>query len=156
MRDYDDMPYIVIERHSGGMGPFVWGALIGAGVALLVAPRSGAETQDEIRRNVRRIRDTAEGRVTGARETVTGTVTRTRNRIFDRIDSVRGTFEEQADRARDAVDTGRRAARDARSELERRVAEAKAAAAAARPPEDVDLAATEVGIEESDERPELG
>ena len=152
MRDYDDLPYIVIERHSGGMGPFVWGALVGAGVALLLAPRSGAETQDEIRRNVRRIRDTAEDRVNEAR----GTVTRTRDRIVDRIDAVRSTFEEQADRARDAVDTGRRAARDARSELERRVAEAKAAAATPQSPPDVDIVVTEVIVEESDERPELG
>lgn len=154
MRDYDDLPYIVIERHSGGMGPFVWGALIGAGVALLLAPRSGNETQDEIRRTARRIRDTAEGRVND----VTGTVSRTRSRIVDRIDSVRSTFEEQADRARDAVDTGRRAARDARSELERRVAEAKAASApppsTSRP--DVDVVVTEVTLEGSDERPELG
>lgn len=153
MRDYDDMPYIVIERRSGGMGAFVWGALLGAGAALLLAPRSGAETQSEIRRNVQRIRDTAEGTVTGARDTVT----RTRNRIFDRIDSVRSTFEEQADRARDAVDTGRRAARDARSELERRVAEAKSAAAPPLDSEpDVDVVVTEVIVEENDERPGLG
>ena len=154
MRDYDDMPYIVIERHRGGMTPFLWGALLGAGAALLLAPRSGAETQDEISRNVRRIRDTAEGRVTDARDTVT----RTRDRLVDRIDSVRSTFEEQADRARDAVDTGRRAARDARTELERRVAEAKAAAAApsADSQPDVDVVVTEVIVEDSDERPELG
>ena len=31
------------------MGSFLLGALLGAGVALLVAPRSGAETQEEIR-----------------------------------------------------------------------------------------------------------
>jgi gas vesicle protein len=150
MRDHDDLPYIVIERHSGGVGGFVWGALIGAGLALLLAPRSGAETQEEIRTRVQRIRDGAEGRVNEARDTVTGTVARTRSRIFDQIDSVRSTLEEQADRARDAVETGRRAARDARSELERKVAEAKAAAPR------VDFSDRGPTLEKSDEQSELG
>lgn len=154
MRDYDDLPYIVIERHSGGMGAFVWGALIGAGAALLLAPRSGAETQDEIRRRVTRIRNEAEGRVNGARDTVT----RTRDRFFDQFDSVRSTVEEQANRARDAVETGRRAARDARSELERRVADARSAASSSveGTPPDTDVVVTEVFVEKSDERPDLG
>jgi gas vesicle protein len=125
MRDYDEVPYVVIERHGSGAAPFLWGVIVGAGIALLLAPRSGAETQEEIRQRVRRVRDAAEDRVTGARDTVTGAVTRTRDRIQDRIDSVRGAVETRTEQARDALDAGRRAARDARSELERRVADAK-------------------------------
>jgi gas vesicle protein len=116
MRDSDDLPYVVIERERGGVEPFLWGALLGAGVALLMAPRSGAETQREIRGRVRNLRDTAEGRVNDARDTLRGAVDRTRGEVLDRFHSVRG-----------AVDAGRRAARDARSELERRLSDAKSA-----------------------------
>lgn len=161
MRDHDDLPYIVIERHSGGAAPFLWGALIGAGIALLLAPRSGAETQEEIRSRVLRLRSEAEGRVNEARDRVT----RTRGRIFDRIDSVRSAIEEQADRARDAVDTGRRVAKDARSELERRLAEAKGGYGSrgddglgrvAGGASEADMPGNDVFADEADERQDLG
>lgn len=166
MGEYDDLPYIVIERRSGGAGAFLWGALLGAGVALLLAPRSGDETQEELRQGVQRLRDTATGRVNEARDTVTGAVTRTRNRIYDRIDAVRGDLEERTLQAREAIDAGRRAAREARSELERRVSEAKDGYEAAsdalrgtpRPPAppQADVVVTEVVVEELDVRPDMG
>ncbi len=50
MRDHDETPYIVIEREGGGgLGSFILGALVGAGLALLFAPQSGEETQEEIK-----------------------------------------------------------------------------------------------------------
>jgi gas vesicle protein len=128
MRDHDDLPYIVIERRSAGLGPFVWGTLIGAAAALLLAPRSGAETQEDIRRSVRRARSAAEDRIDTARTTVE----RTRERIEDQIGSVRGKvddvkerLESRAEQAMDIVDDGRRAARDVRDEVERRIANAR-------------------------------
>lgn len=155
MRDYDDAPYIVIERRSGGFTPFLWGALLGAGAALLLAPRSGEETQEEIRRNAMRLRSAAEGRVTTAREAVH----RTRDRVQDRVDTVRGAIETRADQARQALDAGRRAARDARSELERRVAEAKQSyadlAGAARADSDGESTPIVVVSVEAEGRPDL-
>ncbi|HET7275347.1 MAG TPA: YtxH domain-containing protein [Longimicrobiaceae bacterium] len=149
MRDYDDVPYIVIERHSAGVAPFVWGALIGAGIALFMAPRSGEETQEEIRQRVRRMRDSAEGRVNDVRDSFTGAVSRTRGRMRDQIDS-----------ARDAVDSGRQAARDARRDLEERVASVKGGRRdEGRPMESMDgpdVVITEVTIEEEEIRPDLG
>ena len=161
MRDYDDLPYIVIERRSGGAAPFLWGALLGAGAALLLAPRSGEQTQEEIRERVRRIRSAAEDRVTEARSTVTEAITRTRDELQERIDTVRDTIDSRTTRARDAVDAGRRAARDARSELQRRVAEAKESYSAVsgtanggigegNPP------AADLRADEGDDRAELG
>ena len=127
MRDYDDYPHIVIERDRGGFGPFLWGALLGAGAALLLAPRTGADTQRELRERARALRDAAEGRVSDARDSVSGAVERARGEVTDRISNVRDAIETRADQARSAVEAGRRAAMDARSDLERRVAEAKSA-----------------------------
>ena len=127
MRDYDDYPHIVIERERGGFGPFVWGALLGAGAALLLAPRTGADTQRELRERARALREAAVGRVNEARDTVTGAVDRARGEVTGRISTVRDVIETRADQARSAVEAGRRAARDARVDLERRVAEAKSA-----------------------------
>lgn len=154
MADYDDLPYIVIERRSGGVTPFLWGALLGAGAALFLAPRSGAETQDELRRSVMRVRGAAEDRVNNVRETVTGRVSRARDRTQDRLDMMRETFETRAARAREAVETGRDAARTAREELERRVEDAKHAAGDAHGEED-DVIITDLTVDEIDERDEL-
>ncbi|HEX8245920.1 MAG TPA: YtxH domain-containing protein, partial [Longimicrobium sp.] len=92
MADYDDdLPTFVIETHGGGgAGTFLLGALVGAAVALLLAPRSGAETQAEIAGAARRLRSDVEGRVTGARDRVAGGVDRTRERVSETFGSVRG------------------------------------------------------------------
>jgi gas vesicle protein len=121
MADYDDdLPAFVIETRGGGAGAgtFLVGALVGAAVALLLAPRSGSETQAEIAGAARRLRDEVEGRVSGARERVGG-------RVNDTLDTVRGGVETRVAQARAALDVGRGAARDAREELQRRVDEAK-------------------------------
>ena len=165
MREYDDLPYIVIERRSGGVTPFFWGALLGVGAALLFAPRTGEETQEEIRLGVRRIRSAAEDRVHDVRDSVTGAVTRTRGRIQDQIDTVRESVEVRAERARQAIEAGRRAALEARDELERRVEHAKesysavtdaARAGGTRQPPAVDIIITDVIVEEAEDRPNLG
>jgi gas vesicle protein len=126
MRDYDDGPTFVIETGGGGSGgTLLLGALLGAAAALLLAPRSGAETQAEIAGAVRRLRDDVGGRVGDARERVSGRVERTRERVSGTIGSVRGEVEARVAQARAALDVGVNAARDARSELQRRVDEAK-------------------------------
>jgi gas vesicle protein len=157
MSHHDEGAYIVIEQESAGGGavPFIWGALIGAGIALLLAPRSGRETQEELRRSFDRVRRATEERVEDARETVMDTVERTRDRFTEQVDTVRDAVQDRVERAGKAVDAGRQAARGAREELERRVAEAKAAAGRAvdgSPPAEIDVTVTEVVIEEEDPR----
>jgi gas vesicle protein len=129
MADYDDSPTFVIETRGGGggAGTFLLGALVGAAVALLLAPRSGAETQAEIAGAARRLRDGVEGRVTGVRDSVSDRVERTRDRVAGTFDSVRGEVETRVGHARAALDAGVSAARDARGELQRRVDDAKRA-----------------------------
>jgi gas vesicle protein len=115
MRDRDDLPYIVIERRTGGLGAFVYGALIGAGLALLYAPRAGRETRAELRSGALRVRDRAEDVVRQVQDTVTGTIDDVREEVNDRLDAAREAFE-----------AGRQAARETRVEMERRVRQARA------------------------------
>ncbi len=117
MRDRDDVPYIVIDRNGGGgFGSFVLGALVGAGVALLMAPRSGEETQAEIRERAERLRLTAEDRVRDAQRRIEGRMEQAREGLTSRIDDVK-----------EAVDSGKQAAVEARVSLEHRLEQSKAA-----------------------------
>ena len=120
-------PYVIIERREPGVGSFLIGLALGAGVALLLAPQTGEETRREIARRARRAQDAAQNLV----EDVSGTVA-------DKFQEVRATVEERIEATLDAVDNrkrrvskayhaGRAAARDARGELEQRIAESKAA-----------------------------
>lgn len=118
MRDYDEGRYVVIERDSGGgqVGSFVLGALVGAGLALLFAPKSGTETQEELRARARELRDVAEDRVREAQRT-----------LEERFDQAREGVEGRISEVRTAVDAGRKAALDARDDLEAKLERSKAA-----------------------------
>jgi gas vesicle protein len=117
MRDRDEVPYIVVERDGGGgVGSFLLGALLGAGVALLFAPRSGEEMQQEIKERALKFRDAAEDRVKDAQR-----------QIEERMDQARTELMVRVDAVRDAVDSGRDAAREARGELEEKLERSKAA-----------------------------
>ena len=117
MRNQEEGPYIVIERDGGsGVGAFVLGALVGAGIALLFAPKSGAETQEDLKRQARKLRTAAEERVREAQR-----------QIEDRLGEVRDGMASRIDGVKDAVSTGRSAAADARTDLEQRLQRSKAA-----------------------------
>jgi gas vesicle protein len=120
-------PYVIVERREPGVGSFLVGLALGAGVALLLAPQSGEETRRGIARRARRAQDAAKDLV----EDVSGTVA-------DKFQEVRASVEERIEATLDAVDNrkrrvsnafhaGRAAAREARGELEQRIAESKAA-----------------------------
>jgi gas vesicle protein len=129
MRDYDfdDEPYVVIERHSGGLGSFIVGLAVGAGVALLFAPRSGAETRRELGRSARRAREAAEELAGDLRESVMDSYEEARQRVEGKIEAARRAVEVKKEQVTRAVEAGREAAHNAREELERRIAETKAA-----------------------------
>ena len=120
-------PYVIVERSEPGVGSFLIGVALGAGVALLLAPQSGEETRRAVARRARRAQEVAQDFV----EDVSGTVA-------DKFQEVRATVEERIEATLDAVDdkkrrvsnayhAGRAAAREARGELEQRIAESKAA-----------------------------
>jgi gas vesicle protein len=125
--DHDDHPYIVIEKHSGGVGNLLLGVLIGAGVALLFAPTSGEETRTEIKRRARRVRTKAQHVAEGVTHQVVDTFESARDRVEHQIESTRAAIEVKKQQVQRAMEAGREAAQQARNELEARLAETKAA-----------------------------
>lgn len=126
--DDDDQPYVVIERHSDtGIGPFLIGLALGAGAALLLAPRSGAATRRDIKRRARRVRRAAENVANDVTATVVDTFEDARRRVEDQIDSARHALDVKRQQVHRAMEAGRAAAQEARDELEQRIAETKAA-----------------------------
>ena len=117
MRDQDDGPHIVIEKDGGGnLGSFLLGALLGAGVALLLAPRSGAETQQRLKEQAKKLKGAAETHVLEAQRT-----------IEERLDVAKEGVQSKIGLIRDAVEQGREATREARGDLEMKLERSKSA-----------------------------
>ena len=130
MSDYDwdeDEPYVVIEQKPAGVGSFILGLAVGAGLALLFAPRSGAETRRDLQRRAREVGDQAQDLVSELTESVGNTIGQAKDAVESRIDATRDALELKRRQVSNAVDAGRAAAQQARVELEQRIAETKAA-----------------------------
>jgi gas vesicle protein len=128
MRHYEhEEPYVVIEKHSGGVSDFVLGALIGAGVALLFAPRSGRETRADIGRRARAAQDRVRDVAGGVTDQVVDSFEGARTRIEEQIENARSAIVAKKEQVSRAMEAGREAAHQARTDLERRLAETKAA-----------------------------
>lgn len=125
--DDDDGPFVVIEKSEPGVGTFLAGLAIGAGIALLFAPRSGEETRRDIERRARKVGTQAQDFVSDVTESVGQRLQTARQGVEDRIDSARNAVELKRRQVTNAVDAGRAAAQQARVELEQRIAETKAA-----------------------------
>lgn len=125
--DYEDEPYVIIEKHSGGTGGFLLGLAIGAGLALLMAPQSGRKTRRDIERRAREARRRADELARDVSERVATQVERARAELEARIEQARRELDFRRQQVQSAVEAGRVAARDAREELERRIADTKAA-----------------------------
>lgn len=109
----------VIETDSGaGLKWFVYGALLGAGLGILFAPKSGEETRDQLARRARRMKEDASEKLEALVDEV-----ETRGR------SIKGAVEDWAGDVAGEVRDGkrelRRTATSARDDLERRLAEAR-------------------------------
>ncbi|UCG75158.1 MAG: YtxH domain-containing protein [Gemmatimonadota bacterium] len=120
-----DMPQIVIER-GGSIGPFLWGLATGAVLALLYAPKSGEETQRELKEGARRLRQGAEEKLAELRESAEETYDRVREDVGTRLETAKEELGERKRQAEEALKAGREAAHKTRDDLERRVAESKA------------------------------
>jgi len=123
----DGDAYVVIERREAGIGSFIIGLAVGAGVALLFAPRTGEATRRDIQRSAQRMGDQAQELVTGISDSVGQTIQDARMRVETRIGAARDSVDLKRRQVTNAVDAGRMAAQQARVELEQRIAESKAA-----------------------------
>jgi gas vesicle protein len=120
MRRRKEEPVVIVEKSESGMGSFLWGALLGAGLALLFAPQSGEDTRRQLKARGRRLWAAAEEKASEIQDLVASGFEDARERVEDVIDDRR-------QQARDVVDAGRAAVHSARDELERRLADARAA-----------------------------
>jgi gas vesicle protein len=129
MTDYDDDdgPFVVIEKSEPGVGTFVTGLLVGAGLALLFAPRTGVETRRQLQKSAKRVGDQAQDLVSDVTGSVSQTIKSAKEKVEERIDSTRSAVDLKRRQVTNAVDAGRAAAQQARVELEQRIAETKAA-----------------------------
>jgi gas vesicle protein len=131
---YDDdpyvgRPYVIVERHDAGagLGPFIIGLALGAGVALLLAPQSGEETRRVVARRARRAQKVAQDFVEDVSGTVADKFNQVRASVEERIDATFEAVDAKKRQVSNAVEAGRAAARQTRGELEHRIAERKAA-----------------------------
>ncbi len=127
MSHQSDQPVVVVERSDGGLAGFLLGLAVGAGVALLLAPKTGEETRRQLKNTGRRLRTVATERAEDLQDALGGGYERTRDRVEQGLDSARDTIDEKREAAQDAYKAGKSAVKTARSELERRLAESKAA-----------------------------
>jgi gas vesicle protein len=114
-RDDDDSAVVIERRPGNGIGLFVLGAVLGAGVALLLAPQSGADTQYQMRRLARKMKKRARALANDSQEFASDLVERGRDAVDDAMKTGRRA-------ARDLRRNGKSAARDARQALENRLA----------------------------------
>jgi gas vesicle protein len=120
-------PYVIVERRESGVGSFLIGIALGAGVALLLAPQSGEETRRGIARRARRAQDAAKDFVGDVSGTVADKFQEVRASVEERIEATLDAVDDKKRRVSNAFHAGRAAAREARGELEQRIAESKAA-----------------------------
>lgn len=131
MSEQEQQPYVVVERRASGVVAFLCGALVGAGVALLLAPKSGRETQADLKEGARRLREGTGERLTDLRDTLGERYDRTRDQVETQVGAFRRNVADRQKKAGEAIKAGKDAARQARSDLEARVSESKEAYRAA-------------------------
>ncbi|MDZ7631611.1 MAG: YtxH domain-containing protein [Gemmatimonadaceae bacterium] len=125
-RDWNDDEQIIIveESDSSGISAFLLGAAIGAGLALIFAPQTGAETRQSLNRGARKAGEATKR----AGEKVTDALAQAKADLESRIDSAKSSIDLKKVQVSRAVDAGREAAKAAREDLERRMAEQRAEA----------------------------
>ena len=126
---YVERPYVIVERHDAGagIGSFIIGLALGAGVALLLAPQSGEETRRAVARRARRAQEAAQDFVEDVSGTVADKFNQVRATVEERIDATFEAVDAKKRQVSNAVEAGRAAARQTRGELKDRIAERKAA-----------------------------
>ncbi len=99
------------DCNSGAvLGGFLAGALIGGAIALLFAPRSGAETRGMIRDYVDDEIDVIKDRAAAARDYVEEEVDRYKRKARRAVDKLEGMVEEAAGRVENGIEAAKKPA----------------------------------------------
>jgi gas vesicle protein len=122
MRGRDSEVIIVEPDRGSGIGLFVLGAALGAGLALLFAPASGEETRRRLRREAGKLRDRAEDMM----DDLSYEYDRVREDVEERVEDVKEKVTGAARSLVDEAKSRKSSVSAARDELERRLAEARA------------------------------
>ena len=122
-----DRDVIVVEPDSGSsIGWLLFGAAVGAGLALLFAPASGVETRRRITRSARRLKETAADALDEIRDEFEDLTDAASDKLDEVKDAARDTVDEIEETARTVTSRRRSGTHQAREELERRLADARA------------------------------
>ncbi len=102
-----------MRHHNSGaaLGAFFAGALIGGVVALLFAPRSGAETRGMIRDFVEDEVDTIKEKAAAAKEYVEDEIDRYKRKARRAVREVEGLVEEARERVENEIGATKKAVR---------------------------------------------
>ncbi len=92
------------------LGAFLTGALIGGAIALLFAPRSGAETRGMIRNFVDDEIDMVKDKAASARDYIEGEGDRYKRKARRAVDKLEGVVEEAKDLVEDEIGAIKKAA----------------------------------------------
>ena len=119
MRRKQQREVVYVERGGDSSAKWLfWGALLGAGVALLYAPSSGEETRRNLQRKLWKFRAMTEEKL----DEITQQFGGARESLHGMLDD----DEEDVDLDETPANYGRTGRSSAREELERRLAEARA------------------------------
>jgi gas vesicle protein len=120
MRRKQHREVVYVERGGDASAKWLfWGALLGAGLALLYAPSSGEETRRNLQRKLWKLRAMTEERLDEITQQFGGTKESLEGMLDDEEDEVEGDNESPGL-------YGRSASPSPREELERRLADARA------------------------------
>ena len=100
------------NEYSTGMAAFLAGAFIGAGIALLLAPQSGAETRNLLRTYANRARDEMAERGRQAKETFDSAYERGKEAFESVKERGKEAFETAKERGKEGLDTAKDRARE--------------------------------------------
>jgi gas vesicle protein len=134
----EDEDVVYVEKGGSPILPFLWGAAVGAALALLLAPTSGEELRATIGSRARRLKDLAVDKAGEFEDQVEHSYERARAKVEEELDTARRYVGDTRQAAHEVVEAGKAAAGTAREELERRLSDARASRRAARqsPPEE--------------------
>ncbi len=126
--DQDDDRLVIVDREDGGnaLGAFVLGAVLGAGLALILAPQSGAETRRTLKVQARKAAGATRKAAGSVAEKVSSAYAQARAELEMRLDVAHTTIDGKREEVERAMAAGREAARQAREDVQRRIAEQRA------------------------------